>query len=178
MDFQAYQQVVHMLTQGTLCLMEQAEYKAKYDHEKPLMVLPIQGKEDVAHIRHVVDSFLQERIPNWKDPARNRILVGLTEAVTNVVKHTPGGQVLVYIDEVGPRFHVLDEGPGLKLSSLSYLLFAKGFSTSGSLGAGFPVMMAFFKQILVCSSPEGTKLVLRSDLSQASEELGGSGRCS
>lgn len=166
MDFQAYQQVIHVNSKGNLFLIGEAEYQARYDDEEPLMILPIQGKKDVAQIRHVVDDFLLERIPNWKNPARNRILLGLTEAVTNVVKHTPGGQVLLYIDKIGPRFHVIDEGTGLEFNRLSCLLFAKGFSASGSLGAGFPLMIRFFKQILVCSSTMGTKLVLRSDLTQ------------
>lgn len=158
--FTTYKQVVQAVTQGALQLLSPEEYEREYGQDQPLLTLDIQDKSDITHIRDEVDRFLMERLDNWEDPLRSRALLCLSEAVTNVVKHTPGGQILVFIDSTGPRFHVVDRGKGLDLNKLPYMLFVKGFSTGNTLGAGFPIMMRYLKQITVCTSPNGTALVL------------------
>lgn len=150
--------------QCTVIIIDHEEYEARYGRQKPVVMFPIRGQSDVTLTRHLVDEYLKERLSLWKDPSRARILLALTEAVTNVVKHTPGGALSVYIDAVGPRFHVIDRGKGLHPDCPMCKFFRKGFSTTASLGAGFFVMMQYFREIVLCTSSRGTKLVLCSDL--------------
>ncbi|NLJ79718.1 MAG: sensor histidine kinase [Firmicutes bacterium] len=155
---------IRALLRGSLRLIGKKEYEAGYGQDKPLLTLPLQKKEDVSAARSQVDRYLTELVPRWKTAAGKRALVALSEAITNVILHTPGGQVLLFLDEGTPRFHVIDQGPGLRFWQLPSILFTRGYSGRGSLGAGFPVMMGCLKRIVVCTSKEGTKLILYPDL--------------
>ncbi len=159
--FSTYKQVVQAITNSSLQLLSPEEYEAEYGSAEPLLVLKLQNKSDIAHSRDEIDRFLVEKLEEWDDPFRSRVLLCLAEAMSNVIKHTPGGRVLVFIDSTGPRFHVEAFGSGLDLNKLPYMLFVKGFSTSDTLGAGFPIMMRYLKQITISTSPNGTALVLR-----------------
>lgn len=139
------------------------EYDDKYGSDAPLLRLEIEEYSDIAIVRHSVDNFLEERFLSWNNPFRKRVLLGLTECVTNVVKHTSGGYVLVFLEEEGPCFHVIDRGSGLVCHGLLCQTFTKGFSTVGTLGLGFSIMQKYFESIEVCTSSRGTKFVLHSD---------------
>ncbi|HHY10056.1 MAG TPA: ATP-binding protein [Firmicutes bacterium] len=148
----------------SLSCIDESMYKSLYGKEEPLRVYLIEKKSDVTFIRHAVDKLLKAAAAAWVDPARRGILLALTEAVTNVVKHTPGGKVLVFLTADGPRFHVIDRGKGFPQGKLPCLWFKKGYSTSDSLGAGFLMMMKYMREIVVCSGVKGTILIMQADL--------------
>lgn len=164
MEFEDLRIGLKRVTGGAFLLISEEEYEAKYGGEKPLLELPIRQKEDVSRIRHAVDAFLQKSFANWNGSTRQRALLALSEAVTNVVKHTPGGWMELYVEDEVPRFHIIDRGEGLPLSDFPYLFFVKGYTTSQSLGAGFSVLMQCAGKIELCTSKRGTKIVLRCNL--------------
>lgn len=168
--FSAYQEVIPLVTEGQVRLISSDQYAAEYGDEQPLLSLPVTTKADVRRVRKAVDQFCHQKFAAWRE-VRHPILLALNEAVTNVVKHTPGGKVLVFLAESGPRFHVQDFGAGIALDELPHMLFMKGFSTTTSLGAGFTIMRHYLHQIEICISHEGTTLILHSDLKRLSSKL-------
>lgn len=166
----AYYRAVRAILQGSLIFMKEPKYKIKYAREQPLLMLPIKEANDVSNIRHTIDTLLTTKT-GWKNPARSRILLAVSEAVTNVVRHTPGGQILVYLDEVGPRFHIIDRGPGFDRRSLPVFLFVEGFSKGNTLGFGFSIIIKYTKQMVISTSSGGTKLVLTFDLVELGDKL-------
>lgn len=163
--FRAYQEVLPALTQNSVVLLSPQEYQAKYGEDKPRLSMEIRGPEDVCRVRQAVDELLAQQLPGWSQ-VRCSTLTALSEAVTNVVKHTPGGRVLIYLGPRGPRFHVEDRGAGMDLSRLPSMVFVKGYTESGSLGAGYSIMLRYMKRIEICTSPKGTALVLWGDLKE------------
>lgn len=161
--FEAYQEVLPLVTENRVKLITTQEYQAKYGLKSPVLSLDITSKDDISRIRHKVNNFLAETVPEWEN-ARNQVLLCLTEAITNVVKHTPGGELLVFLDGNAPHFHIKDRGNGIVLDKLPTMVFVKGFSTAPSLGAGFAIMMRYMKQIEICTNKGGTTIVLHPEL--------------
>jgi anti-sigma regulatory factor (Ser/Thr protein kinase) len=162
--FAAYQEVIPLVTCGTLRLISPEEYQNAYSKDKPLLVIDIKQKDDVRLVRQTVDQFFSGVFTTWSE-VRGGILTALSEAVTNVVKHTPGGRLLVYLDPAGPRFHVEDYGSGMDLAKLP-AMFVSGYSEKSTLGAGFTIMMRYVEQIEICTSEAGVSLVLRTNVGQ------------
>ena len=153
-----------LVTCGTLRLISPEEYQNAYSKDKPLLVIDIKQKDDVRLVRQTVDQFFSGVFTTWSE-VRGGILTALSEAVTNVVKHTPGGRLLVYLDPAGPRFHVEDYGSGMDLAKLP-AMFVSGYSEKSTLGAGFTIMMRYVEQIEICTSEAGVSLVLRTNVGQ------------
>ena len=171
--FQVYHNVIEALTQNPLTLLTPTEYDLKFGQEQPLLSLPIREVEDIRRCRQEVDEFLKDKLPKWTKSVSHRVLLCVSEAVTNVIKHTPGGRLDLIIEGNNPRFHIIDKGSGLDLNKLPYLLFLKGYSTEdNSIGYGFPIIIRYMSKVLVCTSKAGTKLVLYPDLEKLAERLG------
>jgi len=158
-----YREILPKITHGRVRLISPAEYRAAYAGDDPLLIIDVEQKDDIPRVRQTVDEFFADFIPHWKEVG-SPILTALSEAVTNVVKHTPGGRVLVYLESTGPRFHVEDCGSGMDLAKLPAMVFVSGYSETSSLGAGFTVMLRYTQQMEICTSAEGTALVLRTHL--------------
>lgn len=139
------------------------EYQARYQSWEPVGELKIESKADIARIRRELDTCFAAHLSCWSK-VRLPVLLAVSEAVTNVVKYTPGGRLLVYADTAGLSFHVIDYGTGLDLDVLPSLLFGKGFSTSSSLGMGFPIMDKYADAVTAYTSGRGTILVLQFDI--------------
>jgi anti-sigma regulatory factor (Ser/Thr protein kinase) len=133
-----YREILPKITHGRVRLISPAEYRAAYAGDDPLLIIDVEQKDDIPRVRQTVDEFFADFIPHWKE-VRSPILTALSEAVTNVVKHTPGGRVLVYLESTGPRFHVEDCGSGMDLAKLPAMVFVSGYSETSSLGAGLPL---------------------------------------
>lgn len=168
--FQAYKKVIQAVTQNSIMLITPEELDERYAQTTPLLVAKISKKQDIAVCRELVDDYLRDHLTAWANPLRNRVLICLSEAVTNVYKHTPGGQLEMYLDDKELRFHVIDTGKGLDLEQLPYMIFLKGFSTNRSLGYGFPIIVRYMSQVIVCPTEEGTTLILRADLDKMAND--------
>lgn len=145
------------------------EYHSKYGSCRPVREFEIAGKGDISLIRREVDRFFADRLAFWSE-VRLPILITLSEAVTNVVKFTPGGKLMIFAGEAGPCFHIIDHGGGLDLDVLLCIISGKRFSTCSSLGMGFPIMVRFAEEVTVYTSEQGTILVLQFDLDRIVKE--------
>lgn len=159
---ETYQEALSLVTHDRVRLITPEQYEEKYSTD-PILEMDIKSKDDIRRIRHAVDKLCSERVSSWKD-VRCTTILSLTEAITNVLKHTPGGRFLLYFEDDLPCFHVQDDGPGITLDKLPTMVFVNGFSTNTSLGAGFTIMLRYMKQIEFCITGDGTTLVLRPDL--------------
>jgi anti-sigma regulatory factor (Ser/Thr protein kinase) len=101
----------------------------------------------------------------FDDEQSGKLAVLVTEAATNLVKHTGGGQLLIRSvrtcpdDPRGLEILSLDRGPGM---SIFHRFLADGFSTSGSSGIGLGAMERLADWWDVFSRPgQGTVLAIR-----------------
>lgn len=163
MTFEQCRAQIETLSGGRVALRKYEEYQLDNDSCEIVREFAIASKQDISHIRSEVDQLFEKVIPCWRH-VRWPILLTLSEAVTNVVKHTPGGRLLVGRHPNGLCFHIIDNGHGIDLERIPLTLFGKGYSTSASMGMGFPIMIKYVDKITLYTSERGTILILRFEL--------------
>lgn len=87
------------------------------------------------------------------------------EAAMNAVVHAGGGEGTVYADpERGAiQIWVTDHGEGIAEESLHRATLERGFTTAGSLGHGFWMILKTVDRIWLLTGPAGTSVVLEQD---------------
>lgn len=158
-----YREVIHSVTQGKLFLLEMDEL-ADYLEEPPLLVTAINKREDVAICRNEVGGLLAEI--SLTERKKFNLLLSVSEAVTNVLKHARGGEMKVFIK--GNRFTVIveDHGDGIQLHSIPKSALFNGYSTKKSMGQGFGLMLKMMDQVSLFTSKEGTTVILELQLDE------------
>jgi anti-sigma regulatory factor (Ser/Thr protein kinase) len=127
------------------------------------MILRLAFKSDPAalcNVRKDVRRFLEEA--GCPAAATDRILLALTEACTNVIRHTYGGDparsIRLACGKIrgGLRFRLRDYGPRLDAAKLR-VHRARELKPGG---LGLPLMHATFDTIQLVNHPRGNELVL------------------
>ena len=87
------------------------------------------------------------------------------EAGMNAVVHAGGGWGTVYLDGKTGRVQVRveDRGKGIDMNRLPRATLEPGFSTAGSLGHGFWMILKTADRIYLYTSPDGTTVVLEQE---------------
>lgn len=99
----------------------------------------------------------------FDESAAGRVALVATEAATNLVKHTRGGEVVVQPvaleDAVGLEILALDQGPGMRNVAAS---LRDGYSTAGSPGTGLGAIARLASRFDIYSAPGvGTAVLAR-----------------
>jgi len=93
----------------------------------------------------------------------NDLLTAVGEATMNAVTHAGGGTASVGVDtESGTvQVWVEDRGVGIEMSRLPQATLERGYSTAGTLGHGFKMMLQTVDRLWLLTGPEtGTTVVL------------------
>lgn len=100
------------------------------------------------------------------------IQVSVEEALTNSVKHAGGGRLEFRTDDV-LQVEVADSGSGIDFSMLPRPVLMLGFSTKGTLGFGFNIMLEFTDHLYLTTGPSGTTIILEYNLRQIEQSVKG-----
>lgn len=124
------------------------------------IAIPIEDSSHVADARRRAAAFIAS--DRFGDPTLGNILLAVTEAATNILKHAGRGQLLLRSLESrdGPGLEVvaLDSGPGITNIAGS---MRDGHSTAGSLGMGMGSLVRASSVFDIYSLPQkGTALRL------------------
>lgn len=103
---------------------------------RPSMTMVVDHPSRVGEVRRRA-AVVAERV-GLDETDRGRVALVVTEAASNLAKHTPGGQIVIQGwkgpgDRVVVDIHALDVGPGM--DDVGRCL-ADGYSTAGSAGTG------------------------------------------
>ena len=87
----------------------------------------------------------------------------------NAVVHAGGGVGRVYVDRSRGvvQVWVRDEGKGIAFERLHRATLEKGYTTAGTLGHGFPLLIRCADRVWLFTSPSGTAVVVEMDLTPA-----------
>jgi anti-sigma regulatory factor (Ser/Thr protein kinase) len=168
---QAYVDVLDAVTGGKLVLMTTEEVGLAVG--APVFAPKRMAEPgDVAAARQVLGEVLAPLTPRADD-----IVLAVSEALTNVLKHAYGGEYWVARKADCLQIVVRDSGAGIDFHTLPKATLAPGFSTKQSLGMGFTIMLQLTDRLLLATDESGTTLVLEFDLlgkeedpSEAAEE--------
>lgn len=84
----------------------------------------------------------------------------ITEAMANVVKHAKGGLMTLHKIDDSLIALISDTGPGIGTMALPKLALTKYYSTAGTLGMGFKLMIHFADRIYLATGPEGSTVAV------------------
>ncbi len=118
------------------------------------------SKEVLRDLRHSVTA-VAEGI-NMAEERRYDLEAAVGEASMNAVVHAGTGTSEVFVDRDKGRLQVWirDTGPGIAEESLHRATLERGFSTGGTLGHGFWMILNTIDKIYLLTGPEGTVVVL------------------
>jgi len=99
------------------------------------------------------------------------LVAGVGEAALNTVVHAGGGHAHVRRSDDTLQVWVEDHGTGIPLDFLHRATLERGFSTIGSLGQGFLLMLQTCDRVYLRTDETGTTVVLEQDRVRAEEDV-------
>lgn len=94
------------------------------------------------------------------------LVLAAGEAAMNAVVHGGGGEGRVYAskdDSGSVQVWVADRGDGIAEDSLHRATLERGYTTAGTLGHGFPLMLRTVDRVYLLTGAEGTLVVVEKD---------------
>lgn len=161
---EVYRDVILAVTQNKLRLIlgeEELPFTEDMTLEKTLTVRSV---DDLSEAKSFLETFLYEA-----GVCRSRVfdlVVSLSEAVSNVLKHAQTGTVRVYRTGSILQVWVQDNGLGIRFSDLPRSALQRGHSSKNSLGMGFCIMTELMDMVYLFTDSRGTLVILEADLSR------------
>lgn len=161
LEFQrSFATIINSLSQGKFVLSSEKDIEAHLGD--PLTQrCELGGPDDLSRCRRDLEKFLSEKYPYIE---AKKCIVAFGEAMTNAVKHADGGSFQLFKKDDVLQFMIEDTGMGIEGRTLPKAALTSGFSTVGTLGLGFTVMLEQCDKILLSSRPGKTILVLEVDI--------------
>ncbi len=156
-ELKIYRDVISAVTQGKLLLTFDDEIREYLDEGAVHGEMMLLDARDVGGARSMVRGIL-ETVP-LPGQRKAQMVLCVSEAATNVIKHVGEGRVRVIGLDDSIRVVIQDNGPGIDISQLPQVTLRKGYSTKLSLGYGFTIMLDYLDR-LIMSTENGTTLVL------------------
>ena len=85
-----------------------------------------------------------------------RLATCIGEATSNALKHAGGGRAALYKLQDSLLFEVEDHGSGIGMLSIPHLALSSGYSTAGTLGMGYKLMILSASKVYLATGPDGT----------------------
>ena len=115
--------------------------------------------------RHVTVACHAAGIP---DPRRDDLELAVGEAAMNAVVHAEVGTGHVFTHERGTvQVRVEDEGQGIAVADLPNATLRKGYSTAGTMGHGFKMILMTVDRVHLLTGTAGTRVVIEQDRAAA-----------
>lgn len=160
-------EVLYAVTSGKMRLCDPEEMAGEWPVDRPQ--IPIRREADIRTVRDAV----REVAFDLGMPGGRAADMGLcaSEAATNALLHGNGGWASVGARDGKLRIRIEDQGSGIDPDDLPRATLLKGWSKRASMGLGFTVIKETADQILLCTGPEGTRIIIEMGIAPR-EELG------
>jgi anti-sigma regulatory factor (Ser/Thr protein kinase) len=154
---QAYTDIFQAVTGGKLVLTTLDELNASL--RVPVCdPFYLSTYADLPAVRSRTQEILVSSFPSLKNP--EDLLLIANEALTNAIKHSGYGRFRIYRSGDAIQMEICDSGPGIDFKTLPRAALMPGYSTMGSLGMGFKIMLELSDRLLLSTEPGNTTLVL------------------
>lgn len=95
---------------------------------------------------------------------RHRLLCCIGEMTSNAIKHAKGGKASLYRNSNDIRFVVKDHGPGIAALNLPNVALVTGYSTVGTGGYGYKMMIKCADKVYLATGSEGTTVAVEIEI--------------
>ena len=154
--------VLYSVSEGTFCL---CDTPADFPAPLPSVGNPIALGEtrDLRALRAAVTNVACDH--DFSDERMQDLVTASGEAAMNAVVHGGGGEAILRADAVGKTVQawITDDGGGIGMDFLHKATLERGFTTAGSLGHGFWLMMKTADRIFLLTGATGTTLLLEQE---------------
>ncbi|MDM5335755.1 ATP-binding protein [Fictibacillus enclensis] len=155
-DWEIYRDVIYAASQKKFLLISEEDANHILIQGDVLYRRRIEKVTDIPSCREEV----KESLKHEKIPSVNSLLLVISEATTNVIKHAEEGEIVICEHKNSLHIIVSDKGPGYLLKELPNMILLAGYSTKKSLGQGFTLMSKIVDQIQLAQTKQGSILVL------------------
>lgn len=156
---QAYTDVIAAVTGGKLVLMTDEEIRQEMG--PPLTdEIPVSCAAELRGARDTLSCAMQDEFQLLADVLLGHAMVPFSEALTNAVKHGGGGSFQLRSMKGAAQICVRDNGPGIDFTNIPQATLTPGFSTAGTLGLGFTIMLNESARVLLSTRPGETIVVM------------------
>ena len=146
------------LTNDKLYLvMDKDEFPEIVFEKNPDLSIKIDSVEDLAYAKKTVEEFFYKN--NWNKNKIFDIVISVSEAVSNVLKHAQNGNINIYYEDDSAYISVSDSGEGIEIEDIPRLI-QKGESSKASLGMGFSIIIELSSAVWIHTNPSGTILII------------------
>lgn len=156
--FHVYRDVICAVTQGKFNLLSYEKFELLKCEGVLQEEVIIAAVTDVNAARESIAAYLEKQGCSQQHLAH--IVLSISEAVTNAIKHAGYGIMQIRALDHGVRVSVADQGPGMDFDKLPNMIFLQGFSTKVSMGYGFSIIYRFADKIYLSTSKRGTYLAM------------------
>ncbi|HOM70982.1 MAG TPA: ATP-binding protein [Armatimonadota bacterium] len=147
-----YQRTILAATVGKLLITREKEIKDMIG--EPTHSWEITNISELAALRrNVADA---ARSAGMSSDGINRLVTCVTEAASNAIKHAGKGIASVHIRDNKIFFAVSDNGPGIQELNLPSVALVMGYSTVGTGGMGYKLMIASADKVYLATGENGT----------------------
>jgi|GEM_PF-2363029 len=158
LDF--YRRTITAATDGKLVFTDRKEIEALAGPSIGSWDLRTPGDWTIA--RHEIQDLATAE---GMDPeSRSRFIVCIGEAATNALKHAGGGVISIHKTSDGLLGLISDKGAGIEALSLPEVALKRGYSTAGTLGMGYKVMLSLSDRIFLATDDAGTTVAVEVSL--------------
>jgi PAS domain S-box-containing protein len=147
-----YRQLILSATEGKLVVTERTEIEKIAG--PAIDRWEIHTPEDTNTIRHILVHMAEEKGLDKQRVGQFAMSIG--EALTNAVKHAGIGEASLHETHSGLLILISDHGPGIPALSLPAVALTRGYSTVGTLGMGYKIMIGFSDMVYLATGPDGT----------------------
>ena len=161
-----YRRTIQAATDGKLMICDRQDIKRFASQE--IESWTIGRPEDLANIRHGVEAAATSAGMSEDRAARFTVCIG--EAATNALKHAGMGTVSLHRIDNALICVVEDTGSGIQTMSIPDVALTRGYSTAGTLGMGYKIMISLADRVYLETGPEGVTVAIEMMLEPASEQ--------
>lgn len=106
------------------------------------------------------------RAAGLSDDQVHRLISCAGEMLSNAVKHAGGGTASIHRRDSRFILVVSDSGYGIDALDLPDVAFTRGFSTAGTGGLGYKLIIASADKVYLATGPDGTTVAVEIELTQ------------
>jgi PAS domain S-box-containing protein len=122
----------------------------------------ISEPSDVGSVRRSIEAAAMSA--GMEEPRLGQLAVAVGEAATNAYRHAGQGEAFLYRSQNAVTVVISDRGPGIPALSMPDVALRRGYSTAGTLGMGYKVMISYADRVFLATGPEGTTVALEMKL--------------
>jgi anti-sigma regulatory factor (Ser/Thr protein kinase)/DNA-binding response OmpR family regulator len=160
-----YRRTIQAATDGKLMICDRQDIKRFAGQE--IESWTISKPEALGVIRHGVATAAESAGMSEDRAARFTVCIG--EAATNALKHAGMGTVSLHRTDNALICVVEDTGSGIQTMSIPDVALTRGYSTTGTLGMGYKIMISLADRIYLETGPEGVTVAIEMMLEPARE---------